>query len=120
MVGVAYGIKCDHEDDFQTKIVIDKIISEQGKIDILVNNVWDGYEYYNNGTEFWNETGFWTTPISRFDKMFNSGVRAHYVTSYGFKYKTKKRNKTTSGTDCNWLWVVGGKQPLPLNVSNCK
>jgi len=79
--GIGYGIRCDHEDDTQTQMVIDKVISEQGKIDILVNNVWGGYEFYNNGTEFWKEKGFWTAPISRFDKMFNSGVRAHYVTT---------------------------------------
>lgn len=79
--GIGYGIKCDHEDDTQTKMVIDTIISEQGKIDVLVNNVWGGYEYYNDGTEFWNEKGFWTAPLNRFDKMFESGMRAHYVTS---------------------------------------
>lgn len=79
--GIAYGIKCDHEDDEQTKMVIDQIIKEQGKIDLLVNNVWGGYEYFNNGTEFWKEKEFWTAPFSRFDKMFNAGVRAHYVTS---------------------------------------
>ncbi|WP_027624471.1 SDR family NAD(P)-dependent oxidoreductase [Clostridium lundense] len=79
--GIGYGIKCDHKDDIQTKMVIDKIVLEQGRIDILVNNVWGGYEYFNDGTEFWNEKGFWTAPISRFDKMFESGVRAHYVTT---------------------------------------
>lgn len=26
--GIGYGIKCDHEDDAQTKIVIDRIITE--------------------------------------------------------------------------------------------
>jgi dehydrogenase/reductase SDR family protein 1 len=80
--GTGYGIKCDHKDDMQTKMVIDRILSEQGKIDILVNNVWGGYEYFNDGTKFWNEKGFWTAPISRFDKMYESGVRAHYVTTY--------------------------------------
>jgi len=50
-------------------------------LDILVNNVWGGYEYFNNGTEFWKETGFWTVPISRWDAMFQAGVRAHYVAS---------------------------------------
>jgi NAD(P)-dependent dehydrogenase (short-subunit alcohol dehydrogenase family) len=80
--GIGYGIKCDHTDDDQTKAVIERIISEQGKIDILVSNVWGGYEYFNDGTPFWTEKGFWTAPLSRFDKMFTSGVRAHYVTSY--------------------------------------
>lgn len=79
--GTGHGIKCDHENDAQTKMVIDRIVSEQGKIDVLVNNVWGGYEFYNDGTEFWKEKGFWTAPISRFDKMFNTGVRAHYVTT---------------------------------------
>lgn len=79
--GIGYGIKCDHRNDAETKAVIDTIISKQGKIDILVNNVWGGYEYYNDGTQFWNEKGFWTAPVDRFDKMFDAGVRAHYVTS---------------------------------------
>lgn len=79
--GIGFGIKCDHEKDEETKMVVDKIISEQGKIDILVNNVWGGYEYFNDGTKFWTEQGFWTAPINRFDKMFAAGVRAHYVTS---------------------------------------
>ncbi len=79
--GIGYGIKCDHNDDGQTKMVIDRIIAEHEKIDILVNNAWGGYEFYNDGTEFWNENGFWTTPINRFDKMFHSGVRIHYVTT---------------------------------------
>lgn len=91
--GIGYGIKCDHKDDMQTKMVIDRIISEQGKIDILVNNVWGGYEYFNDGTEFWNEKGFWTAPISRFDKMFESGVRAHYVTAlYTIPTMIQQRN----------------------------
>lgn len=78
---IAFGVKCDHINDDETKAVVDKIIAEQGRIDVLVNNVWGGYEYFNDGTEFWKEDGFWMAPISRFDKMFSAGVRAHYVTS---------------------------------------
>jgi hypothetical protein len=50
-------------------------------LDILVNNVWGGYEYFSDGTEVWKETGFWTVPIPRWDAMFQAGVRAHYVAS---------------------------------------
>src|SRR5262249_28021866 len=57
----------------------DQIRAEQGRLDILVNNVWGGYEHFYDGTEFWNEQGFWTVPISRWDKSFRAGVRAHYV-----------------------------------------
>ncbi|MDA7027844.1 SDR family NAD(P)-dependent oxidoreductase [Bacillus sp. CLL-7-23] len=91
--GTGYGIKCDHKDDMQTKMAVDRIISEQGKIDILVNNVWGGYEYFNDGTDFWNENGFWTAPISRFDNMYESGVRAHYVTTvYTVPTMIKQKN----------------------------
>lgn len=77
--GIAIG--CDHRDDAQVAAVFERIQREQGRLDILVNNVWGGYEHFNDGTEFWNEKEFWTQPISRWDKMFAAGVRAHYVAS---------------------------------------
>jgi NAD(P)-dependent dehydrogenase (short-subunit alcohol dehydrogenase family) len=58
-----------------------RIRSEQDRLDVLVNNVWGGYEHFTDGTEFWKEKGFWTMPISRWDKSFQAGVRAHYVAS---------------------------------------
>lgn len=79
--GIAIGIKCDHTKDSEVEKTFNKIMLEQGRIDILVNNVWGGYEHFNNGTEFWKEKEFWTIPISRWDSMFQAGVRAHYVSS---------------------------------------
>lgn len=79
--GRVFGLKCDHTNDSDVKQVISTINREHGKIDILVNNVWGGYEHFNNGTEFWKEQEFWTIPISRWNSMFDAGVRAHYVAS---------------------------------------
>ena len=79
--GTGIAVRCDHTDDAQTSALIAQIEREHGRLDLLVNNVWGGYEHYNDGTEFWNEQGFWTVPIERWDAMFKSGVRAHYVTS---------------------------------------
>jgi dehydrogenase/reductase SDR family protein 1 len=79
--GTCVAIRCDHVDDDQVREVVQQIHAEQNRLDILVNNVWGGYEFYNDGTEFWNETGFWTAPLSRWDKSFQAGVRAHYVAS---------------------------------------
>lgn len=76
-----FGIKCDHTNDAETKAAVNTVIQRQGRIDILVNNIWGGYEYYHDGTPFWEEKGFWDAPISRYDKMMQAGVRAHYVTS---------------------------------------
>ena len=79
--GKGIAVRCDHSDDEDVKQLFQRIQRDQGHLDILVNNVWGGYEFYNDGTEFWKEKGFWTASISRWDKAFQSGVRAHYVAS---------------------------------------
>ncbi len=76
-----YAIKCDHIVDEETQAAVQRVIEEKGRIDILVNNVWGGYECFNDGTQFWLEREFFTIPINRWDKMFQAGIRAHYVTS---------------------------------------
>jgi NAD(P)-dependent dehydrogenase (short-subunit alcohol dehydrogenase family) len=79
--GKGIPIRCDHTNDDETHAVFAQIQAEHGRLDILVNNVWGGYEHFNDGTEFWLEKGFWTVPLERWDKSFDAGVRAHYVCS---------------------------------------
>ena len=79
--GKGIAVRYDHLNAEEVKDVFQHIQTEQNRLDILVNNVWGGYEFLNDGTEFWNEKGFWTAPISRWDKSFQAGVRAHYVAS---------------------------------------
>jgi NAD(P)-dependent dehydrogenase (short-subunit alcohol dehydrogenase family) len=79
--GRGIPIPCDHTDDNQVRVLFDRIAADQGRLDILVNNVWGGYEHFYDGTPFWEEQGFWTVPIERWDKSFDAGVRAHYVAS---------------------------------------
>jgi len=79
--GRGVAVRCDHRDDGQVAALIERIRGEQGRLDVLVNNVWGGYEHFYDGTEFWTENGFWTIPLARWDAMFTAGVRAHYVAS---------------------------------------
>jgi dehydrogenase/reductase SDR family member 1 len=79
--GRGVAVVCDHTDDAQTRQAVERVVQETGRLDLLVNNVWGGYEHFWDGTEFWTEAGFWTEPIGRWDSMFGTGVRAHYVTS---------------------------------------
>jgi NAD(P)-dependent dehydrogenase (short-subunit alcohol dehydrogenase family) len=77
--GTGIGVVCDHRDDEQVRAVAARIAAESGRLDLLVNNVWAGYERLNAGA--WQE---WNAPIdqqpiSLFDDMFSGGVRAHYV-----------------------------------------
>jgi dehydrogenase/reductase SDR family protein 1 len=79
--GKCKAIRCDHTNDQEVVNVFNQIFEEHDQLDILVNSVWGGYEYFNDGTEYWLEEGFWSAPISRWDKMFSSGVRAAYFAS---------------------------------------
>ncbi|MCU1262117.1 MAG: short chain dehydrogenase [Bryobacterales bacterium] len=59
----------------------DRVAGEAGKIDILVNNVWGGYErMVEDGIFTWAKP-FWEQGLWRWDAMFSAGVRAHYHAS---------------------------------------
>lgn len=75
------AILCDHRDVDQVRAAFHRIAEEQGRLDILVNNVWGGYEnMLENGQFTWTKP-FWQQPIARWDAMFQAGVRAAYVAS---------------------------------------
>lgn len=69
-------IRCDHTNDSETEAVIRQISTEQGRLDILVNNVWGG-----NSLAIGNEP-FWEQPVQHWDHMFTAGVRAQLMTNY--------------------------------------
>jgi dehydrogenase/reductase SDR family member 1 len=75
------GIRCDHREDQQVVAAFERVAQDGGPIDILVNNVWGGYEeMLENGVFTWSKP-FWEQPIRRWDAMFDAGARAHYVAS---------------------------------------
>jgi dehydrogenase/reductase SDR family protein 1 len=79
--GKGIAIACDHRDDEQVEAVFRQIQAEQGRIDILVNNVWGGYENMVENGEYTWERPFWQQPLWRWDAMFAAGVRAHFTAS---------------------------------------
>jgi len=75
------GIRCDHRIDADVDAAFQKILGGAGTIDVLVNNVWGGYEdMVENGNFTWPKP-FWEQPLWRWDAMFGAGVRAHYRAS---------------------------------------
>jgi dehydrogenase/reductase SDR family member 1 len=75
------GIRCDHRVDTEVTAAFERIAREAGKIEILVNNVWGGYErMVEDGTFTWTKP-FWEQGLWRWDAMFSAGVRAHYHAS---------------------------------------
>src|SRR6185295_7164630 len=79
--GKGFAIECDHRNDEQVQSAFRQIADEQGHLDILVNNVWGGYENMIENGEFTWSRSMWQQPLWRWDAMFQAGVRAHYVAS---------------------------------------
>ncbi len=78
--GTGIARVCDHRRDDEVEAVVEEI-SAAGRLRLLVNNVWAGYERLNAGAwEEWNAP-FWDQPVELWDAMFDGGIRAHYVTS---------------------------------------
>jgi NAD(P)-dependent dehydrogenase (short-subunit alcohol dehydrogenase family) len=76
--GVGIAIRCDHTVDAEVEALFARVQQEQGRLDILVNNVWGGYEK-DPQRDF--VAPFWEQPLWRWDVMFVAGVRAHYSAS---------------------------------------
>jgi NAD(P)-dependent dehydrogenase (short-subunit alcohol dehydrogenase family) len=75
--GTCIPVRCDHTVDAEIEALFAQVTQEHGKLDILVNNAWGGYEGYDATFD----APFWEQPISRFDNMFRAGVRSHLVTT---------------------------------------
>src|SRR3989442_14302376 len=55
--GKGIALECDHRNDEQVRSGFRRIVDEQGRLDILVNNVWGGYENMVESGEF-----TWSSP----------------------------------------------------------
>ncbi len=74
-------IRCDHRRDADVTSAFERVARETHRLDVLVNNVWGGYEgMVEDGAFTWGKP-FWEQPLWRWDAMFNAGVRAHYHAS---------------------------------------
>jgi len=76
--GIGIPVRCDHTVDWEVESLFKRVEQEQNRLDILVNNVWGGYEQYDKTFD----APFWQQPLWRWDKMFTAGVRAHYTGSH--------------------------------------
>lgn len=80
--GKGIAARVNHAVDAEVEALFDRIRQEQGRLDILVNNAWGGYEGYNgetwsDGTSFF--APFWQQSMARWQGMFEAGVRSQLV-----------------------------------------
>ena len=72
---------CDHTNDRVVAETFAQVLAEVGRIDVLVNAVWGGYERMIENGEFTWERPFWRQPTWRWEAMIGAGVRASFVAS---------------------------------------
>jgi len=73
--GQGIAVRVDHNDDDQVRALFDRVKAEQGRLDILVNNV------YQIPEKPALSGGFWEHPIAVWDDQCGVGLRGYYVAS---------------------------------------
>jgi NAD(P)-dependent dehydrogenase (short-subunit alcohol dehydrogenase family) len=77
--GRGIAVRCDHTVDAEVEAVFERVRDDHGRLDLLVNNVWGGYE--NPDCRPLPMVPFWQQPRRQWDGMFTAGVRAHIIAS---------------------------------------
>ncbi|HZY68697.1 MAG TPA: SDR family NAD(P)-dependent oxidoreductase [Devosia sp.] len=70
--------RVDHASDAETEAVVREVVAREGRLDVLVNSAWGGYERMGDETGFTWVYPLWQQPMWRWDKMMDVGVRAAY------------------------------------------
>ncbi len=73
--GKGVAVQVDHANDYQVKALFEQVETEQGRLDILVNNV------AHIGDELIQPGGFWEKSLD-LAKILDVGLRSQYVASY--------------------------------------
>jgi NAD(P)-dependent dehydrogenase (short-subunit alcohol dehydrogenase family) len=76
--GKGIAVRCDHTIDSDVEALFERIRREQGRLDLLVNNAWGGYEQHDYRTF---GAPLHEQPLRHWDGMFTAGVRAALVAS---------------------------------------
>lgn len=74
--GIGIPVHCDHTLDADVDALFQLVYREQERLDLLVNNVWGGYEHYEYGNF---DAPFWEQPQRHWHGMFEAGLRAHFL-----------------------------------------
>ncbi|MGW2473254.1 SDR family NAD(P)-dependent oxidoreductase [Streptomyces sp. NPDC001665] len=72
--GKGIAVRCDHGDPADNEALAARVLDGHGKLDLLVNNAWGGYE---RSSEVRFDAPFWDQPMWRYE-LFETSLRAQY------------------------------------------
>lgn len=96
--GIGIAVRCDHTEDAQVEVLFQRIRSEHGRLDLLVNNAWSGYEIAP-----WSSFDFWDIEWRHWDLMFTGGLRA---TAFASLLAAPMMIHAGRGLIVNMTWVL--------------
>jgi NAD(P)-dependent dehydrogenase (short-subunit alcohol dehydrogenase family) len=73
--GTGIAVRCDHTVEAQVQALFDRVRSDHGRLDLLVNNAWGGHESFDGVFD----APFWQHPLDHWDSMMDRGVRNHLL-----------------------------------------
>src|SRR5262249_20249505 len=76
--GHGIAVRCDHTVDQDVEALFKRVQADHSRLDLLVNNVWGGYEGQAFGIPM---VPFWEQPRTQWESMFVAGMRTQLVTS---------------------------------------
>jgi len=76
--GKGIAVRCDHTMDSDVEALFTRVQREEGRLDLLVNNAWGGYERHDYRTF---GAPLHEQPLRHWDGMFTAGVRAALLAS---------------------------------------
>jgi NAD(P)-dependent dehydrogenase (short-subunit alcohol dehydrogenase family) len=96
--GEGIAIQCDHTVDAQVDALFSRIREERGRLDLLVNNAWSGYEISPDPS-----LPFWEIQWRHWDLMFTGGLRA---AAYAARLAAPVMIEARRGLIVNITWVL--------------
>ena len=101
--GRAIPVQVDHSAPDQVKALIERIEREQGRLDVLVNDVWGGDHFIQ-----WN-TPVWEHSLENGLRMLRNAVDTHIITNhFALPLLIKNRERSTSETNGLVVEVTDG------------
>jgi dehydrogenase/reductase SDR family protein 1 len=103
--GTGIAVALDHRDDVAVEALFERVLSDHGHLDVLVNNAFIVTDQLTSGLPFWE------ADVSNWDDMIDIGTRSAYVASV-FAARTMVKanaglivNVSSSGAD-EYAWQV--------------
>ena len=99
--GVGIAVQVDHSDEAQVATLFERVEAEQGRLDVLVNDIWGGDELSEWGKPFWELS------LRKGLLMQEQGVDTHIITAhYGAPRLIRQGHgiiiEITDGEDLNY------------------